>query len=264
MKKLMLLACIVGIMSADIVHAGLLTTDGADPVEAGKIEAELNGSYTIDKARSGGITAKCHSTDGDVTLTVGVVSGVDLSASLPYTFVSREKINGGVSSRVDGFNDATLDVKLRFYDRDGLRLAIKPGVFLPTGKNSEGLSDGKVGFAAVLLATREFADGKLLIHGNGGYERHNYKDVAVNKASRSDIFTFSVAGEAEVAAGLKLAVDIGLATNAEKESGTPPVYALFGGTYAVTENLEVYAGIKVGLSEPESDATGLAGLKFKF
>ncbi|HZV82729.1 MAG TPA: hypothetical protein VFF53_11245, partial [Geobacteraceae bacterium] len=62
MKKVMLTsAVIVGILSASMAHAGLLVTDGAEPVEVAHPEVELNGTYTIDKAKSGGVTAKCHS-----------------------------------------------------------------------------------------------------------------------------------------------------------------------------------------------------------
>ncbi|HZV82845.1 MAG TPA: transporter, partial [Geobacteraceae bacterium] len=249
--------------SASMAHAGLLVTDGAEPVEVAHPEVELNGTYTIDKAKSGGVTAKCHSTDGDVTLTAGVYPGGDLSVGLPYTFVTREKIKGGVTSRIDGLNDMTVDVKYRFFDRDGFKLAIKPGLIIPTGRDSEGLSDGRTGVTAALLATKEIADGKVALHANAGYERHNYEDRDVDATSRADIFSFSVAAETEVAAGLKLALDAGLSTNSEKGHSTPPVYILCGGVYEMTKNLEIYAGIKVGVTETEDNFAGLAGLKYK-
>jgi hypothetical protein len=253
-----------GVLATGTVHAGLLATDGADPVEVGQGEVELNGSYTIDKAKSGGITAKCHSTDGDVTLTGGIVSGIDFSASLPYTIASREKIAGGVSSRVDGLNDATVDVKVRFYDRDGLKLAIKPGLILPTGKTSEGLSDGKTGVATALLATVELDGGKILLHANGGYARHNYRDASVRRSSRSDIVSVSFAAEGDVAEGLRLAADAGMATNSDKESATPVAYILGGVTYALGTNLDVYAGFKAGLTRPEDDMAARCGVIVKY
>jgi hypothetical protein len=33
-------------------------------------------------------------------------------------------------------------VKWRFYEKDGLSFAIKPGIILPTGEEDKGLGDG--------------------------------------------------------------------------------------------------------------------------
>jgi hypothetical protein len=248
---------------ASAAHAALLITDSADPVEARHVEVELNGSYAHDKSTSNGITTKTDSTDGDITLTAGLAKGLDASTTLPYTFRSKQEINS-TTTKVDGFNDITIDFKYQLLELDGLKLAIKPGAILPAGKSSEGLSDGKFGFSAALLATREFADGKIAVHTNAGYERHNYKDPAVNDASRSDIYSFSIAGEFEVADGLKLGLDTGLATNADKTSHTPPAYALGGATYELGKLLDIYVGAKFGLTRPEADLTSLFGAKLKF
>lgn len=249
---------------ADPARAGLLVTDGADPLDPSHAEVELNWTYTIDKERRGSETAKCHSLDGDVTVTAGVVNGADISVALPYTFFAREKVNGGVSSRVDGFHDLTVDVKYRIYDGKGLKLAVKPGLIISTGKEDEGLSDGRTGFAARLLATTAFVDGRVVVHANGGYERHDYEARDVADSSRADIFTFSLATEVAAAEGVTLAADFGLATNTDTGSSTPIAYALCGGQYEFSRNLQAHVGIKAGLTRPEDDFTGLLGLKVGF
>jgi len=255
---------LLGLFLTTAAQAGLLATDGAEPVEARQIELELNGSYTIDKARSSGMTAKCHSSNGDITLTAGIVKGLDVSVGLPYTFAAREKENGVLTGKTEGLNDMTLELKYQFFNHDGFKLTIKPGLILPTGKESKGLSDGRTGFTAALIATREFVDGKFALHAHAGFEQHNYKEKQLDAVSRSDFFRFSVAGEVEVAEGLKLAADFGLATNPDQGSSTPAVYALYGGIYEIVRNLETYAGVKAGLTRPEDDLTGLLGLKLKF
>lgn len=245
-------------------HAGLLNTGSADPVAAKHAEVELNGSYAANKAQSSGATIKSRATNGDVTVTAGIVRGVDISATLPYTFAAGEKKDGTLTRNADGLNDMALELKYQFYERDGLKLAVKPGAILPTGNESEKLSDGKAGFTAALLATREFNDGKLAFHANTGYERHNYKSSAIRKSSRHDIFTFSAACEAEAAEGLLIVADAGLVTNPDRASSTPPAYALVGVKYEFIKALEGYAGVKTGLTKPEDDLAGLFGITLKF
>lgn len=262
--KIVAIILVLGTLLAKTAEAGLLATDSAEPVEAGQVETELNGAYIIDKAEQGGVTAKCHSTETDLTVTAGVVKGLDVSVGIPYTITAREKLAGESESHVDGFNDMNIDLKLQLLEISGLKLAVKPGVVLPTGKRSNGLSDGRFGFSAALLATKEFAEGKFLLHANAGYERHNYQDSGVRAASRSAIYSVSVACEAEIADGLTLGLDTGLATNPDNSNDTPPAYALGGATYAAAELLDIYAGIKVSLTEPEDDVTALFGAKLKF
>lgn len=245
-------------------NAGLLLTDGAEPVEAKHVEVELNVSYIADNHRSIGVTTKTDSTDGDMTVTVGIAKALDASVVVPYTFAGNVKVNGVKSSRTEGFNDITVAIKYQFLETDGLKLAIKPGLILPTGKASEGLSDGKLGYTAALLATGEFNEGKFVLHANAGYERHNYKDKAVKEEARHDIFAVSIACEAEIAEGLKLAADTGLATNADRASDTPPAYALVGAKYEFSKMLEGYAGVKFGLTNPEDDVSALFGTVLKF
>jgi hypothetical protein len=258
------LVLVTGILTAATTHAALLITDGAEPVAVKHGEVELNGSYACDTAKRGGVTAKSDAAGGDITITAGMVPGVDLSVTLPATFSARERENGLLTHQAEGMNDTTLDMKIRFVDHDGLQLTIKPVLILPTGRESVGLSDGRAGFAAALLATQEFTNGTLVLHANGSYERHNYRDGVTAASSRSDLFFCSVAGEAQVAEGFRLAVDLGVGTNGERGNSTPLVYALTGGTYELGKQLEVYAGIKVGLTNGADDITGLAGVKLKF
>lgn len=254
----------LSLLLAAPVRAGLLNSDSADPVAPQHAEVELNGSYTLDKARSSGATAKCHSTDSSLTITAGLAAGTDIALALPYTLASREKVGGSLARRSDGLNDLTVDLKFRFIDMNGLKLALRPGLLLPTGKVSDGLSDGRVGLTTALLATGEVAGGKLLLHANGGYQRHNYRNATTRDSNRADVFSFSLAGEAEIAAGLTLAVDIGVATATSKMQTTPPAYGLIGASYTITDRLDAYLGGKAGLTTSEDDFTALCGAVYKF
>jgi len=245
-------------------HAGLLVTDSAEPVDTKHCEVEFNGSYMADNTKSVGVTTKTDSTDGDITITTGIAHHLDFAVVVPYTFAGRQKLDNVQTSSTDGFNDMTVDLKYLFLESGGVKLALKPGLIIPTGNTSEGLSDGKLGYTTALLASKEFNEGRFVLLANAGYERHNYKDATVKNQTRHDIYTFSVACEAEIAAGLKLAADTGLATNADRASDTPPAYALIGAKYELSKSLEGYAGLKFGLTTPEADLTALFGAVLKF
>ena len=258
------IAIILVVTAVSNGHAGLLNTDNADPVEAGHLEIELNGSHSHDRDSSGGVTTRTRSTDGDLTATVGLADGLDASVSAPYTARTSREVDGQDTGRYDGFNDLAIAAKYRFLDASGLKLAVKPALLLPTGRSSEGLSDGRPGYSLAIIATREFAQGKIAINANLGYERHNYRDKASQDANRCTIYTGSIAAEAELADGLKLGLDAGLATNADRTSNTPLGYALAGATYELAKAIEVYAGGRFGLTRPEADLAALFGAKLKF
>lgn len=262
--KAIMVVFAASIVATPLAHAGLLATDGADPVESKHAEIELNGSYMYDRAKISGIITTSSSTDGDITVTAGIVKGLDMAVSIPYTFSSRVTANGDLSARSEGFNDMTVDFKYQLLQADGLKMAIKPGVILPTGDTRKGLSDGDTGFAVALLATGELAEGKLQVHANAGYVSHSYKDAAVKNISRGELFNASIACEAEVAERFKLAADTGVVTNTDRTSNTLPAYALVGVKYEFNKQLEGYAGVKFGLSKPEADSIALFGAVLKF
>lgn len=237
-----------------------LITDDAGTVDVGKVEIELNGSQTEDKAEQHGITAKNSSTDAEMKISTGLARGLGISIAVPYTINAREKADGGLVGNNDGFGDLSVELKYVFAEVAGVNLAIKPGLTLPTGKT--GLSDEHLQYSAVLIATREFADGTYALHANLGYEYHSY--LSTDVAGRRNLWSGSVAGEIKLAKGLTGVLDFGLATNPDNGSSTPPVYGLAGARYEVNEHLDINAGVKVGLTEPETDLSVLYGLVLKF
>ncbi|NJD92416.1 MAG: transporter [Geobacter sp.] len=237
-----------------------LVTDDAGTVDVGKVEIELNGSHTEDKAARHGITAKNSATDGEMKISTGLARGFGLSIGVPYTITAREKNNGVVVGDNDGFGDFSVELKYVFAEVDGVNLAIKPGVTLPTGKT--GLSDEHLQYSTTMIATREFCEGTCALHANLGYEYHSYQSSAV--AGRRNLWSGSVAGELKLTKGLTGVLDFGLATNPDNGSSTPPVYGLTGARYEVNDRLDINAGIKVGLTSPEADLSVLYGLVLKF
>lgn len=158
----------------------------------------------------------------------------------------------------------TVELKYAFAELAGISFAVKPSIIMPTGKYSAGLSEGRWQFGTTLIATKELEDGKYALHANQGYEHHDYRTEEVKKSTRSDLWSGSIAGEAEVAKGLIVVVDLDLATNTDKASNEFPVYILAGARYEINDHLDINFGFKLGLTKPEDDLAALYGIVLKF
>lgn len=241
-----------------------LATDDAGTVDAGKVEIELNGSYTRDKEKAGGVTARNNTTDGELKITTGLYKNLGISLAAPYTFSQRAKEDDQLLGKADGFGDMTLELKYAFAELGGVNFAIKPSLILPTGKYSNGLSEGRWQPGVTLIATKEFEDGKYALHANLGYEHHSYRTDEARETTRSDFWSGSIAGEAEVMKGLFVVADFGLATAADKGTKDLAAYALTGARFEINDCLDINAGVKAGLTGPEDDLSVLYGLVLKF
>jgi len=250
--------------AASALAAPPLATDDAGTVEVGKAEIELNGSYIHDKEQAHGITAKRSVSETEIKLTTGLFKNTGISLALPYTISERIKEDGQLVGSADGFGDMTLELKYTFAELSGVNLAIKPTLIIPTGKYSAGLSEGRWQAGGTLIASREFADGAYALHANLGYEYHSYRTEDLRQTSRSNIWSGSIAGEAEVAKGLFAVADFGLATSADKTTRQVSAYALTGVRYALNDQLDVNAGVKFGITRTEDDVTAVYGVTLKY
>lgn len=251
-------------LSAGYALAGPpLLTDDAGTVEVGKAEFELNGSNTDDKTTTSGVTTKCSTADAELKITTGLHRNLGITLAVPYTINGRVEENDQTTSRNNGFGDMSLEMKYAFAELADIKFAIKPIVIIPTGNSSEGLSEERWQFGTTLIATREFADGTYAIHANMGYEHHSYRDRDVKESTRSDLWSGSIAGEAEVTKGLFIVADFGLATTADKSTSELSACFLTGARYEINGHLDINAGVKLGLTETEDDISLLYGLVFK-
>ena len=236
-----------------------LATDDAGTVDVGKVEVELNGSYTHDKENAAGVTTKSDRHESEMKVSTGLYEDLGISLAVPYTFSARENVNGDVS-KVDGFGDMIIELKYAFAELAGVKLAIKPTVIIPTGKPD--LTENHWQYGATLIATKELEGGTYALHANLGYEHHTHNDDVTGVRSR--LWSGSVAGEMEVTKGLFAVADFSLGTNPDEEADDLPAYALAGARYEINDHFEVNAGVKLGLTKPEDDISVLYGLLMKF
>jgi outer membrane protein assembly factor BamA len=238
-----------------------LITDDTGSQGRGKFSIEMNSEFTHDKETEADIIVK--ETGGELAaiLSYGITDNTDVVIGLPYQW-SRVKEDGEITSDEDGISDMSLEVKWRFFEGDGLSLAVKPGITLPIGDEEKGLGNGRTSYGVALITTREIEP--WAFHLNLGYTRNEYKLKENKEANRKDIWHVSLAAEAEVAKDLRLVANTGMERNADRESHTHPAFILGGLIYSVSEGLDLDFGIKAGINKSETDYTLLAGIARRF
>jgi len=250
MKKVFATVVLFLVFLGNSYAAHPLITDDTGTQGKGKFQLELNSEYGVDK--EDGVTSKTF--EFAPTLSYGLTDTIDIVLGVPYQHF---KVEDTVTKKESGLSDTSVEVKWRFFEKDGLSFAVKPGISIPTGDENKGLGTGKVGYSAYLITTKELKP--INIHFNLGYIRNENKFD-----ERKNILHASVAGEYEATEKLKIVANIGTETNTDKSSNVSPAFALAGIIYSVTENISVDAGYKYGLNTPETDNTYLFGVAIKF
>ena len=244
-----------------VLAAHPLITDDTGTQSGGRYQLELNSELGRDRSVLGGVESREEAGEAAVVASMGVLDNVDLVVGVPWAW-SGLREGGAQVFDGNGVGDMTVEVKWRVLEREGFSLAVKPGLSLPTGNEARGFGNGKVSYAASLIATQ--AVGPFSFHLNGAYARNEYALQADRDANRSDIFHASFAAGVEVVKGLQVVANVGLETSSDRGSDTWPAFVLGGLIYSATEKLALDLGVKGGLTEPETDLAALAGVAWRF
>ncbi|HAA02304.1 MAG TPA: transporter [Syntrophobacteraceae bacterium] len=228
-----------------------LITDDTGTQGKGKFQLETNYEYDHDNAD--GATVNVH--QFQAALTYGVIDTVDVVANFPILF-TKARVFGDTFTE-NGLADIGLDVKWRFFEKDGLSFAVKPGITVPSGDDERGLGAGEVGYHLWLISTFEMEPWEF--HFNAGYMRNEN-----NLDERTDLWHVSLATEVQLCKWARAVVNVGAEANPDKASDTPPAFIIGGFIFPVLENLDLDIGVKGGLTEPEVDYALLAGLTLRF
>ncbi len=233
-----------------------LITDDTGTQGAGKFQIEINGEYGHEEEDE--LTEEV--TELATIFSYGINNDIDIVLGIPYQYIRIEDSEETVDE--DGLSDMSIETKWRFYEKDGLGFALKPGVALPAGDEGKGLGSGRASYGLVLITTKEAAP--LTFHFNLGYTRNEYKLEEDDEANRKDIWHLSLASEIQVVENLTAVANIGTERNSDKEWNTNPTFVLGGLIYYVSENFDINIGVKGGLNKPETDYTILAGMTGRF
>lgn len=261
MFKRIVFAVVVLLCTGSAFGAHPLITDDTGTQGKGKFQWEVNSEFNYDKETAGDVTVK--ETGGEVAtaLSYGITDNTDIVLGLPYQWF-KVKEDGEVTSKEDGLSDLSVELKWRFFEKDGLSFAMKPGITLPTGNEKKGLGNGRPSYGLTFITSKEI--GPWAFHFNLGYARNEYKLREDKEANRKDIWHASIAGELEVIKDLKAVANIGIKRNPDRTSNTHPAFILGGLIYSVSENFDIDFGIKRGLNKPETDYAILIGIALRF
>lgn len=259
MKKVLLPLLVVCCMAPAAVFAAQqhpLLTDMAQTVEEKKFEAETAIEYTSNE--EAGVKVKVFKLEE--TVSAGIIPKVDAFVKIPYLNAKAEFPGGDKTE--NGFGDLTIGAKWNFMNVDKTALAVKPFIVLPTGDDKKGLGAGKAGFGASLIASLEL-DKHMAIDGN---LRLLHQGVEGGDAYNE--FSGSVAGKLEATKELKAVCELIVSKSDEKladgSTAKAQAYATLGAIYEATKNIDVDAGLRLGLTKESEDYAILAGVTFKF
>lgn len=248
--------CAVLLVPAVSWAAHPLITDDAGTQGQGKFQLEVNGQHDSDKETVAGVSVKSTGGQAGITLSYGIIENADLVLNVPYVWGKVTEDDVKVYDE-KGISDVSFEVKWRFFEKEGLSLALKPGISFPTGNDEKGLGTGKTGYHMFLIGSKEAAP--WAFHANLGYIRNE------NKAEEEkNLWHASLATTFEVVKDLKLVGNIGIEKNADKAADNDPAFLIVGAIYSLAENFDIDAGVKYGLNSSETDLSLLAGLAFRF
>ena len=234
-------------------------TDEAGTLGKGVSQVELLYVGSTDKETIGGSTVKTDRSLPGSTIGYGVAETFDLTLGFARSWGTVTV--DGISSNDSGSADYLLNAKWRFYEKAGFRFAVKPliGYSYPVG----GTSDGHVAsYGGWFIATKECE--AFAVHLDAGYLYVDRHSAAERDSSRSGIWGLSALATYKVLEGLTLGLEVGTSTNPDKTSSEMRAYALGGAIYSLNRNVDLSLGLNFGVTKPEPDFAGTAGITVKF
>ncbi len=243
-----------------------MTTDRPDKtespftVDAGHFQIEMDlANYTYDQhnpARDGTLVRTWNV--GPVNLKVGLCNSVDLQLILPtYNYVHTSDPAAGVSKQ-RGFGDIVTRVKWNLWGNDGGKtaFALMPYVKLPT--NQDGLGNHSVEGGLILPLAVELPAG-------WGLGLMTQLDLVRDGASSGyhPEFVNTVTFGHDIVGKLGGYVEFFSSVSAERGSSWVGTVDL-GLTYALTKNLQLDAGINLGVTRTADDWNPFVGLSWRF
>lgn len=233
-----------------------LITDDTGTQGKGKSQLEVNGQADRDTETIDGAEVKTTSGQGAVAFSYGALENTDLVVGIPYQWY-KIQVEGVKVAEENGISDLTVEIKRRFYDENGVSLALKPGITLPTGDDEQGLGTGRFGYHLFAIASLDLAP--WAFHANLGYIRNENK-----VDEEADIWHLSAAVTYEVIKNLRLVGNIGREKNLDPDGVNDPSYLLGGVIYGVTDSFDLDCGLKYCLNSAETDLSLLAGVTMRW
>jgi hypothetical protein len=235
-------------------------TDSPYTVDAGHFQVEISFvNYGSDKNSTTGVTRRLEIWNiAPLTLKVGLLNQADAQVVLePYNIVQERAADGKRMTR-RGFGDTTLRLKLNCWGNDGgsTAVALMPYVKFPT--SDDGLGNNHLEGGLILPLSVDLPwDFYLGMSGSIGKVRHR------GEPSYHTDYTASIVLDRPLFAELEAYVECfnGLST----ESGVGRITTFNTGLlYWLTDDLQLNAGVNIGLTSRAEDWNPFIGLAWRF
>lgn len=182
------------------------------------------------------------------------------SLGVTYTRGLTEALDAFVGSAYQlsdpkGWGNVGVGLKWRFLENetDKYSLALKPEILLPVSRADEaaGLGNGKLSYGLTFIASMETGFGEL--HFNLEAARNNYDDSTIT--DRKHFWRASVAPVWAVGEHWKLALDLGVQTNADATQDATMGFVELGVIYSPDDRFDLSFGLIRDLMDGPADTT---------
>lgn len=236
-------------------------TESAYTVDAGHWQIEMDlVTYTYDRASGGGENLTLEGwAIAPINMKVGVLNNVDLQLiAETYNIQSTKDRSTNSSTRLSGFGDLLLRCKTNLWGNDGgpTALSVMPFVKFPTNQNGLGNNavEGGVIFPFAMDLPADWGFGAQVevdyIQDSGSSDYHG---ELLNTVTVSHDIVGKLGGYVE------------LFSNVSAESGAKWIATFdFGFTYAVTRDIQLDAGLNIGLTDAADDLNPFIGLSMRY
>ena len=232
-------------------------TESAYSVDAGHFQIEMDLlSYTYDRSDAETLEAWAIA---PINMKIGVLNNVDLQLIAESYNIQRTKDRSTNSStRLSGFGDLLLRCKTNLWGNDGgpSALSVMPFVKVPTAGRDlgNGALEGGIIFPFAMELPAKWGFGaQAEIDWRQDSNRSDYHQEIINTVT----FSHDIAG--------KLAGYVELFSNLSTERGAKWTATFdFGFTYAVTRDIQLDAGMNIGLTDAADDLNPFIGLSLRY
>lgn len=236
-------------------------TESPYTVDAGRIQVEADlVSYSVDHETGAGVDTRVEGwAVAPINLKFGLTHRIDLQTVIEsYNHVTTEDRVAGTKVRQSGFGDITTRLKVNLWGNDGgdTALAVMPYVKYPT--NQDGLGNDDVeGGLIVPFGISLPAEFDLVVM--------TQLDLLRNSAGDGHHADFVNT----ITVGHSLVGDLGAYVEwfsaVSTEDGAAWVGTFdFGFTYGFTPNLQLDAGVNIGVTDSADDWNPFVGLSFRY
>jgi hypothetical protein len=219
--------------SIDVQAAHPLITEDTGTQGAGRYQLEVFGEELEERGTRRDIQVYTG------VLSYGIAETADVQVGLPL-----------YRDGPDGVGDASLDLKWRFFERNAVGLALKPGITVPTGDERDGRGTGKLTYGSLIIVS--YAPGAIAVHAHAGFRRNENK-----LGERESLRQFAAAATYRVG-DVRLLGELTRETNPVPGGGTVR-YSTVGAIWSMTRDVDLDIGWRNGNGSAPIDEALLLG-----